>query len=358
MNNDHTFIDRIIQNRLLSHLIFWGGFLFVFTLLATLHSGSFRDHLINYIALLPVQIMAAYVLVYYQVPRLLLLKKYVLFMLSFLGSAYVFAVIARISVVYLAEPFIRTDFEQESIAEIISDPLYLFSIYFPMVYIMAFLLLALKSIKERFEEKHQIEILKKEKATNELKFLKAQIHPHFLFNTLNNLYALTMAKSDVAPKVVVKLSEMLDYMLYQCNEPSISIDKEIELIQHYIDLEMLRYGNRVKVDFNHQLSQSNTQVAPLLLLSLIENAFKHGVSTTFSNPVIRIDLVVKDEALYFSISNSKPIHVTAQPIADERNGIGMTNVKRQLELNYPNQHELEIDETTTTYTVSLKIDLN
>ena len=356
MNNGVSIIDRILQRRIVSHLLFWGGFLLVFIVLGSLNSGTIWDHLFNYLALLPSQLMASYSLVYYQVPKLFLQKKYLSFSVSFGLSTYLFAAMARLSVIYIAEPFIRENFEQESVIEIISDPLYLFSVYFPGVYMIAFLMLAIKTIKERIEEKGQMEELKKEKVTNELNFLKAQIHPHFLFNTLNNLYALTIAKSDNAPKVVVKLSEMLDYILYQCNSPEIEIRKEVDLIQHYIDLELLRYGETLDLKFDHSITNGETKITPLLLLPLVENAFKHGASQNPVNPVIHIVLKEKGFGITFEVYNSK----STQPVDEEkdRKGIGLSNVRRQLELKYLNKYSLDIQDSENSFKVQLIIRLN
>lgn len=358
MRTTNTIIDRILQHRIVTHFLFWSSFLLIFTLLGALNTGTIKNHLINYLALLPAQMLAAYTLVYYQVPRLLLKKKYVQFGLSFILAVYVFAVVARLTIIYVAEPFIREDFVQESVLEVLSDPIYLFAVYFPGVYLIVFLMLTVKTIKERFEEKHQIEVLQKEKATTELKFLKAQIHPHFLFNTLNNLYALTLAKSDAAPEVVVKLSEILDYMLYQCNDPTIAIHKEVELIQNYLDLERLRYGQQLQVRFEHQIEQENTAIAPLLLLAFVENAFKHGVRGNPRPSLIEIDLSVKQQQLYFKVMNTKISIKVPKKSNLARNGLGLSNVKRQLVLHYPKQHQLNIQDTNTTYEVTLTINLN
>ncbi|WP_394748105.1 sensor histidine kinase [Spongiimicrobium salis] len=349
-----SYTDYILQHRVVSHFLFWGSFLFIFTLLATLNSGSFIDHLINYVALLPVQMMAAYSLVYFLVPQFLLKKKYLTLGVSFVVSAYVFAVIARLVVIYIAEPFIRENFEQESVLEVISDPYYLFIAYFPAVYVVVFLMLALKTIKQRFEEKHQMQVLQKEKVSNELKFLKAQIHPHFLFNTLNNLYALTLRKSDVAPRVVLKLSEMLDYMLYQCNERRVAIENEITLIQGYIDLEMLRYGSQLEVVFNHVRGVQDQKIAPLILLAFVENAFKHGASGNPIDPKIHIDLEIENMELLFKVYNTKS--EDPRQVSNSK-GIGTANVNRQLELNYPNKHQLKVEETLKSYSITLKVDL-
>ena len=353
-----TLINKIVENRPLSHFLFWLVFLLTASLWSSLEAKSFSHYLTTNLAILPAQLMATYLLVYFQIPQLLLKKKYVQFVFSLLLAIFIFTAIARIFIVYIAEPFIRKDFEQESLIEILTDPIYLLVVYFPAVYLVSFYMFSVKSFKNLFEEKHQLEVLQKEKATNELKFLKAQIHPHFLFNTLNNLYALTLAKSDAAPEVVVKLSALLDYILNQCNEPLIEIHKEVKLIEGYVELEMLRYGENLDLVFNHEVDDGDTPMAPLILLSIIENAFKHGASGNPSNPKIHIDLKIKDGQLYLKVFNNKlPVNLQKEKNT-KRNKIGNANLKRQLELYYPNKYQLKIDETLDSYIVVLKIDLN
>lgn len=357
MKSNNAFIDTILQNRVLSHVLFWCSFLFIFIMLGALNTGAIKPIAYNNLALLPSQIAAAYLLNYYQLPKLLLKKKYVLFFISMFLSVYILSVFARFNVVHIVEPLVRENFVQETIQEILSDLVYLFTAYFPAVYLYGFIMMTVKVIKGRFEEKHQIELLQKEKATNELKFLKAQIQPHFLFNTLNNLYALTLSKSDLAPKVVLKLSNLLDFILYQSDQVSIPIEKEIELIQGFIDLESLRYGDTLDLFFEHRVDNPNTQIAPLVLLPLIENAFKHGVSSNPKNAKIHIDLSVVNGALIFKADNSK-LNDRVEHLNNGKSGIGTSNLKRQLELNYPNKYTLEVADASDSYSVELSIDLN
>ncbi|OJJ18091.1 hypothetical protein BKI52_27950 [marine bacterium AO1-C] len=301
--------------------------------------------------------LAAYTLNYFQVPQLLLKRKYLLFVLSFGVSVYLFSAFARYCVVHLAEPLIRKDFSRESIREILSDGGYLFTVYFPAVYTVVFIMLIIKIFKERFEQKHEIEVLQKEKVHHELQFLKAQIHPHFLFNTLNNLYALTLAKSDVAPAVVMKLSDMLDYILYQCNEPTVTMQQEVDLIQGYIDLEKLRHGANLQVTFQTELDNPGTPIAPLILLSMVENAFKHGVHHRIANPSIDIHLVVANGILDMMVENSKVPKQLMEGIVSTNQGIGKVNLQRQLALNYHKRHHITIEDTEEIYRVSLTINL-
>jgi two-component system LytT family sensor kinase len=356
MEKNKSTLDKIIQNRVISHLLFWFFFLMIFVIIASLNSGEIKTQTIIYFSLLPSQMIAAYILNYYQIPKLLLKKDYLLFVVSMILCVYLFSALGRLSVVYIAEPLIRQDFTQESIVEILSDTAYLFSVYLPTVYIYAFIMLIVKLIKNRFEEKHQLEVLQKEKVTNELKFLKKQIQPHFLFNTLNNLYALTMAKSDLAPEIVLKLSALLDFILYQSDESTISIHKEIELLQGFIDLESLRYGDKLDLVFEHNVDNANTQIAPLMLLPIIENAFKHGSSRNPDHARIHIKLSVVNLELDFEVHNTKPkIHLLE--VDPNKSGIGTMNLKRQLELTYPNKNRLKIEDSLDSYSVKLYLNL-
>ena len=356
MSNKKNVLDKIFLNRGLIHLFFWIGLFAIFTVLALLNSENSKEAIISYLAFLPSQLLASYFFVYYQFPKLILKKKYALFILSFIVCAYFFSVMARLLSVYIAEPFFRKNFQQESIIEVFSDFLHLTVAYFPAIYVVVFLMLTIKTIKDRFQEKHRFEIIQKEKVKTELKFLKTQIHPHFLFNTLNNLYTLIRIKSDDAQEVVLKLSNMLDYMLYQCNDNEVLLKKEIELIENYIDLESLRYGNKLKLDFTYSLDNQSIKIAPLILVSFVENAFKHGASSNPKNPNISVDLKVKDNRLFFKVYNTKIVDISHKN--QKRHGIGNENTQRQLDLNYKNNYNLSIEETDEDYTVILKIKLN
>ncbi|TMM57288.1 histidine kinase [Maribacter algarum] len=351
-----SLLDKVFQKRWLQHLLFWAGLSCLFTVMAALNTGTIRPHLITNLAFLPAQILAAYVFNYYQLPQLLYKKKYLFFGLSLLVSIYVFSALGRISIVHIVEPFIRTDFVQESITEILSDTGYLFSVYFTSTYICAFIMMLIKAVKTRFEEKQRVELLQQEKVKNELRFLKGQIQPHFLFNTLNNLYALTLSKSDLAPVVVLKLSDLLDFILYQSNQSSIPISKEIELIQGFIELETLRYGDKITIDFAYNTPDTDIQIPPLLLLPLVENAFKHGVSGSMEKARIKIDLKATSNLLSFEIFNTKTANVA--PKIQEGKGIGTVNLRRQLALAYPDNHTLDIEETKKSYCVRLSVNLN
>lgn len=352
-----NFIDWIIQNRVVSHIIFWFLLFISLPILAALNDGSVKKTVIASLSFLPAQLLASYFLVYYQVPKLLFKKKYLKFGFSFLISAYVFLVLSRLLSMYLFELFTHKAFDQGSLIEILADPFHLAVVYFPSVYVFVFLMFMTKAFKDRFEERHQLEVLQKEKANTELKFLKAQTNPHFLFNTLNNLYSLTLEQSEKAPEVVLKLSGMLDYMLYQCKDAEVLLKKEIALIQDYIDLESLRYGNKLTLNFTYHLHDPNVMIAPLILISFVENAFKHGASNNLNDSLIQIELTTNQDQLCFKVFNTLPDSKQGIKENESHSGIGFSNSQRQLELNYKNNYDLESTKTDNDFQVLLNINL-
>ncbi|MEZ4953626.1 MAG: histidine kinase [Saprospiraceae bacterium] len=190
-----------------------------------------------------------------------------------------------------------------------------------------------------------------EKLQSELKFLRSQTNPHFLFNTLNNLYHLARKNSSNTPDAILKLSGLMRFMLYECTATTIPISKEIDLIRDYIELEKLQYDNRLTVDFKVDATIENQKIAPLLLMPFVENAFKHGASESTGNIWVYIYLTIKNGVLEFSVKNSKDPDTQ---YSDE--GIGLKNIKRQLDLIYPN-HILEIKNRENEFEIYLKIEL-
>ena len=192
---------------------------------------------------------------------------------------------------------------------------------------------------------------------SELRFLKSQINPHFLFNTLNNLYALTLKKSDKAPEIVVKLSEMMRYMLYECNEKRVPLQKEVNYIKNYLDLESLRQGKEVEIHFEVQGEVSNQRIAPLMFIPFLENSFKHGLNHAISKGFVHILLDIEDKDIIFHIENSKPDSIPL-PEHPRSGGIGLVNVRRRLNILYPDHHTLTVDDQPNLYSVDLKLELD
>ncbi|HOZ75245.1 MAG TPA: histidine kinase [Flavobacterium sp.] len=222
-------------------------------------------------------------------------------------------------------------------------------------FILAFvsgIAISIKLIRLNIKQKIAEQELLKKKLEIELQFLKAQSNPHFLFNTLNNIYGLARKNSDKTADVVLRLSGMLRYMLYETANESIAIEKEIQMINDYIELEKLRYTNRLEVNFNHSIDNYKEKIAPLILLPFVENAFKHGAGESRFESYITINLTLKDWQLFYEIKNSKE-----EVLIAEEDKIGLRNIKRQLELLYPN-HRLYIDHNANEFIVTLQINLN
>jgi sensor histidine kinase YesM len=205
-------------------------------------------------------------------------------------------------------------------------------------------------IAKFYKEQQSYLQLNEQKTSSELSALKHQLNPHFLFNTLNNLYALSIEKSDQAPEVIAKLSEMLDYMLYGCNDKYVSLKKEVELIENYLALEKVRYDERVAIRFDKYV-ESEVNIAPLILLTFIENAFKHGVSQELKKAYIHIKISIEGPFIAFDITNS----IAGNKSFTNKNPIGLTNVKKQLNLVYLDSYSLEMKEENNCYSVGLKL---
>ncbi|HYC85323.1 MAG TPA: histidine kinase [Chryseosolibacter sp.] len=194
--------------------------------------------------------------------------------------------------------------------------------------------------------------LRIQKQEAELNYLKSQTNPHFLFNTLNNIYALARDKSDLAPESILRLSKILRFMLYETSGDFIAIEQELKIMNDYIALEKLRYDASLRVNFNHDIEDMKQSLPPLLLIPLVENAFKHGVSETRNEPFVDIHLAVRNRMLNFVVKNS------SEPTPDEtiRASIGLSNLRRQLELLYT-EYDLNVQQANSVFTATLKINL-
>ncbi len=338
------------------HLLFWIVVLMFFTI-AQIGNRPVDFPQLIFINLLnlAVPFVAAYIFNYFLMPYLYFRRKFVLFGLLFLIFAYIFSVSARIITVHLVEPITRTgDFLKEPIAEIFSNLSPLIYIYFPTIFVITLCMTLMNQIKTQASMKQRNLLLEKQKAESELRFLKMQINPHFLFNTLNNLYVLCLKKSEEAPNTVLRLSEILDYLLNNSERTKVSIADEIKLLQNYIGLEKLRYGNDLTVNFEKEIDDSTKNISPLLLLTLVENAFKHGAIDENPENTISIILKVKKNHLQFEITNTRKKFSEPKRLSK---GIGLKNLQQQLEMSY--QHfDLRISEEDIYFKVFLEIQLD
>lgn len=211
----------------------------------------------------------------------------------------------------------------------------------------------LRFVSEWFELEAFKKELQNEKLTAELSFLKAQINPHFLFNTLNNLYYLAYSKSENTTEVISKLSQVMRYMIYDANHERVMLEKEIEYMENYISLERLRLNNQIPIEFKVEGNTAGVQIAPLILITFLENAFKHGVTNANAATWVTISLSVSGGRLKYVVENSKAANAARDN--GGKSGIGLANVTRRLELMYPSRHQLTVQDRGDRYHVDLEI---
>jgi len=214
--------------------------------------------------------------------------------------------------------------------------------------------LMIKLVKRWWLKQKETEQLSKEKTKAELQLLKAQIHPHFLFNTLNNIYFFTLTNSVQAPVMIKKLSGLLNYILHECDRPLVPLEKEIKMIQDYMALEKIRYAEQMQMTIDIDGNPDEKMIAPLLLIPFVENSFKHGASKMITHPWVTLNIKIENDRLRFIIRNSQP---KINETATTKGNIGLKNVTKRLELLYPATHELNIVSEPDSYAVYLSLQL-
>ena len=214
--------------------------------------------------------------------------------------------------------------------------------------------LTIKLVKRWWLKQKETEQLSKEKTKAELQLLKAQVHPHFLFNTLNNIYFFTLTNSAQAPVMIKKLSGLLNYILHECDQPLVLLEKEIKMIQDYMALEKIRYAEQMQMTIDIDGKADEKMIAPLLLIPFVENSFKHGASKMITQPWVKLTIQIENNWLHFKVTNSKP---ATNESSLSKGNIGLKNVTKRLELLYPDTHELSIVSEPGSYAVHLVLQL-
>lgn len=293
----------------------------------------------------------AYLLAYWLLPRFFYKKRFGWMLVAFAGIVFLSATSS-----YLAGELIT-----RSVRTALGFPYRTSEFWYGMLagvrggMTVGGLFLAIVVTKNLFRQQELLLKTQKEKLAAELEALKAQVHPHFLFNTLNNLYALTRRQAAEAPDVVLRLSNLLSYVLYECNAPEVPLNQEIQFLKNYVGLEQLRYGDRLDVSLNFTGDIHGQKIAPLLLIPFLENAFKHGTSEQLDQSWISLNLAVEAHTLTFQLLNSR------DPDGDETHllgGIGLQNVRKRLDLLYPDRHDLRVQADADTFLVTLKLHLS
>ncbi|GAB3820758.1 sensor histidine kinase [Pontibacter rugosus] len=344
-------VRSITQNRLLLHLSFWTVYVVFFGLLYGSYIDDYYNAFMVELVELPFKIALVYFNMYYLMPRYLLQKRYLeFFVYLLLLTGAIGALMQFVLLPFLIHPiFCPTTCTEDNLT------LYRFVKNIVNVNYVVAITAVIALLKNWYSHQQAAQNLTQDKLEAELKFLKGQIHPHFLFNTLNSLYSLTLKKSDNAPEVVLKLAGLMDYMLHDANAAMVPLEKELDYIKNYIALEKVRYGDRVDVHLAATGSIAGKQVAPMLLLPFVENAFKHGVSTETENAWIRIDVKVTEEELVLLVENCKCGDKASSSNRDMASGIGLKNLQRRLELLYEDRYELEIEDEADSYAARLEV---
>jgi sensor histidine kinase YesM len=331
------------------HVAFWIANVIFIVLLYSPVLGLGRSVIHNFIWL-PARFLYTYPLILWFIPKYLLKNKYIIFSVL----AILWAIGGWFLNIYFRQYFF--------------DPIQVFLKFVPVAHPVvqgsgqpgSYLVLVITAtiasmivvFKYWIKTQRQWMQAEKDKITVELQLLKAQVHPHFLFNTLNNIYSFSLENSPKTPGLILKLSSLLSYMLYDCKAEEVLLEKEIEIMKNYIDLEEERYGNKIEISWDVEGDVKDKFIAPLLMLPFLENAFKHGTSEQLEKPWLSVDISVRQDALRCKIANSKNEYVPFSA-----NGIGIQNVKKRLEFIYPASHELKINDEGNFFVVSLLIGL-
>lgn len=334
----------------IGHILFWVVVYYFYAYF--LGYGSSNVKYVNLFSgfLMPVTILISYFLIYYLIPKYLLTKKYVYFILyciyTFILSVYIIILSILYGLVYsqgykdmgTAVPLTKT------------LPFIILGVYFVVLIIVSFSLIMhnYKSIVNNENLKNKILQTQLQIKDQELRFLKMQIHPHFLFNSLNTIYGFALKKKDEAPEMILKLSNLLDYILYQIEKPEVLLMDEINHLLDYVSLEKMRFHDTLEIETKIDVANNTIQIAPMLLIPFVENAFKHG---DIINGSLKISILIKavEDELFFEIEN------TSYKENKINKGIGLENIAKRLEMLYTNSYSLKTNQTANCFKVKLTI---
>ena len=334
------------------HIVFWGLY-FLFNTLrwSSIHNDFFYSLKTNLIGF-PIHMMLAYFNVYFLMPKLVYTEKYFQYTIAIITSLFVMLLVKYNLTYYL----VSNDVWPEGPVETTSLTFgYAIQTMLGEVYVISFFT-AIKLTIDWLRESSKLHDLERRQLQTELRFLRSQVSTHFFFNTLNNIYSLTLEKSDKAPEVILKLSELMRYLLYATKKRKQALTSEIECIQNYIDLERIRFDDSLKIDLHISGEINRGKISPMLLVPLVENCFKHGASKNIGEMRIAIDLEVSDGFMTFKIANTIPNANKKSDFPTREGGIGLSNVKKRLELGYEkSDYDLSIFEENNMFNVILKL---
>jgi two-component system LytT family sensor kinase len=347
MNNKSGIFKYLLT--IIGHILFWLVIYYFYAYF--LGFGSSNTEYVNLFSgfLMPVTILISYFLIYYLIPNYLLTKKYKSFIVY---SVYTFIVSVYVIILSILYGLLYSEGFKEVGTEPLTKtlPFIILGVYFVVLIVVSISLIMhnYNSIVNNENLKNKILQTQLQIKDQELRFLKMQIHPHFLFNSLNTIYGFALKKKDEAPEMILKLSNLLDYILYQIEKPQVLLTDEVNHLLDYVSLEKMRFHDTLEVKTNIEVSNNTIQIAPMLLIPFVENAFKHG---DIINGSLKVSIQIKTEGnvLFFEIKNTS---IKENKI---NNGIGLENIAKRLEMLYPNSHTLETSQTANHFKVNLTI---
>jgi len=345
----------MLRNKLLRsllHVLFWLFIISFFTFIYGYRNSNYFEIFEVLLGTLPLDILYTYFLIYFLIPEMLLKKRYLIFILAFILTFTLVVFIEWTINFFILYPAIYSEFDnwKESMTYFSGSGL--------MIYIsLGFVILLASAIKlsrywiQSQQDKAELEIQNRK---SELALLRSQVNPHFLFNTLNNIDTLIRKDPDKASDSVVKLSEIMRYFIYEATTDKVPLEKELDYLNNFIELQRIRHKDPGFIRFQVSGSPGGKEIAPMLFIPFVENAFKHG-SKGNRIPAITVDLKILPREIRFEVVNFTDPHHN-QP-KDPGKGIGLINVIRRLELIYPGQYMLSIDEEHDQYRILLEIKL-
>lgn len=335
------------------HIVFWT----IYFLINTFRWGryfddflySFQSGLLGF----PIHIFLCYLNIYVLMPRFIFKKKYSLFILFLLSSIFMMVVVKFNLTYYLLNSNVWPE-GPEIVNTLTAN--YVMDMMIGELYVITFVT-AIKITSDWIKENKRSSDLEKAQLETQLLFLRSQVSPHFFFNTLNNIYSLSLEGSKRTPKVILKLSELMRYLIYDTKNKRQDLKNEIICIQNYLELEKIRYSDNLEINMNIIGQIEGKVIAPILLLSFVENAFKHGANKSIDKIKIDIDFNVKGDFLNFKIVNQIPERPKNKQIFKRnQGGIGLSNVKKRLKLGYKkDDYKMSINSSNNLFTVKLKI---
>ncbi len=339
--------------QIILHAAFWTIVLFCYTYFFGYNTNDIHYVFSFSLFLMPVTMGTTYTVIELLIPKYLFQQKYLLFVLyciyTIIVSAYFIVISFFYGLIFLTETKVA------DMAPMTRSPLFLFIAVYFVVFIASALNLAYrnyKSITANQQLTHKILETQLKLKEQELQYLKMQIHPHFLFNTLNTMYGFAIKKSEETPELILKLSNLLDYLLYQSDKPMVPLQEEIEHIKDYVALEKMRFRDSLAIEVDLPVVNSTIEIPPMLLIPFVENSFKHGQIRN-DKLYIYITLTLTGDELYFYIKNS-----IQNDEAEHPPGIGLSNVQKRLELLFKNNYQLETHKDCEWYTSQLRLNIS